>query len=135
MLLYYLSITVALLEVVLVVTFQENMPIYIQIANDIKDQIIAGKLNEGDKLKSIREYTVTYEVTSLTMQRALGLLESESITETKKGVGSFVKVGVIEQLKMKMIAELVRDFIARAMNMGVTGEEILAWVKAGIKDD
>jgi len=114
------------------VIFQENMPIYVQIANDIKDQIISGRLEDGDKLNSIREYTLTYEVTALTMQRALGLLEGEAVIETKKGVGSFVKPGVREVLKVKLVEELVRDFIARATNMGITGEEIIDWVKEGI---
>jgi len=116
------------------VIFQENMPIYVQIANDIKDQIIAGKLSDGDKLNSVREYTISYEVTSLTMQRALGLLESETVIETKKGVGSFVKPGVREELKVRLVEELVRDFIARAANMGITGEEILNRVKEGINN-
>jgi GntR family transcriptional regulator len=111
------------------VNFQENIPIYVQIANDIKDQIIAGKLIDGDKLSSIREYSITYEVTSLTMQRALALLESDAVIETKKGVGSFVKAGVREELKVKLVEVLVRDFIARAANMGITDEEILKRIK------
>ena len=114
--------------------FQENTPIYIQIANDIKDQIIAGRLNYGDKLSSIREYSISYEVTSLTMQRALTLLENEAVIETKKGVGSFVKHGVAEQLKIKIIKELVHDFITRASNMGITGKELLNHVKEGIEN-
>jgi GntR family transcriptional regulator len=116
------------------VIFQENMPIYVQIADNIKDQIVAGKLNDGDKLKSIREYSVMYEVTALTMQRALGLLEAEEAVETKKGVGSFVKTGVRDLLKIKIMEELVRDFISRASNMGISEEEILQSVKEGLKN-
>ena len=115
-------------------TFQENIPIYVQISNDIKEQIISGKLCEGDKLNSIREYSVMYEVTALTVQRAMGLLESEDIVETRKGVGSFVKPGVGEILKNKMVAQLVREFIARAANMGISDNEILAMVKEGLEN-
>ena len=114
--------------------FLENIPIYVQIANDIKDQIIAEKLHDGDKLSSIREYSLAYEVTALTMQRALGLLEQEGIVETKKGVGSFVKHGIREQLKREIVAELVRDFVTRTANMGITGEELLKLVKEGINN-
>jgi GntR family transcriptional regulator len=115
------------------VIFQENIPIYVQISNDIKDQIISGKLNDGDKLKSIREYSLAYEVTTLTMQRALGLLEAEAVVETKKGVGSFVKAGVREQIKIKLVQELVNDFLVRATNMGISGEEILQSVREGLE--
>jgi len=115
-------------EVPSCVKFAENIPIYVQIANEIKDRIISGKLNDGDKLLSLREYSLMYEVTALTMQRALGLLETENIVETKKGVGSFVKAGTREELRKRTIDEWVRDFIARAMNMGLSGAEILAKV-------
>ena len=108
--------------------FAENTPIYVQIANDIKDEIVSGKLAEGDKLRSIREYSVQYEVTALTMQRAMGLLELEEVVHTKKGVGSFVNVGVKETLKGRMVEGLVREFIARMANMGLSADEVLDWI-------
>ena len=106
--------------------FTENIPIYVQIANDIKDQIISGKLHEGDKLSSIREYSVAYQVTALTLQRAMALLEQESVVHTKKGVGSFVNAGMKDALKTKMVDELVQEFITRTTNMGLTKAEIIA---------
>ena len=111
--------------------FTENVPIYVQIANNIKDQIISGKLIEGDKLRSIREYSVEHAVTSLTMQRAIGLLESEGVIHTKKGVGSFVNTGMKEELKSKMVEELVREFLVRTANMGLTTDEICALIRRG----
>jgi len=116
------------------VTLKDNVPIYVQIADDIKAQITAGRLGDGDKLLSIREYSLVYAVTALTMQRALGLLELEGVVDTKKGVGSFVRAGVQDGLKVKLVDELVHDFIARARHMGLTGEEIVHRVKDGIKD-
>ena len=108
--------------------FAENTPIYVQIANDIKDEIISGKLAEGDKLRSIREYSVQYEVTALTMQRAMGLLELEEVVHTKKGVGSFVNIDVKETLKDNMVEGLVREFIARMANMGLSADEVFDWI-------
>jgi len=112
--------------------FLENIPIYVQIANDIKDQVVAGKLADGDKLLSLREYSLAYEVTALTMQRALGLLELEDVVETKKGVGSFVKAGTQAQLKVRSIDALVQEFMARAANMGLSKVEILDRVREAI---
>jgi len=105
--------------------FVENLPIYVQIADDIKDQIVAGKLADGDKLLSLREYSLLYAVTALTMQRALGLLESEDIVETKKGIGSFVKADAAAQLKVRLVDDLINDFIARAGKMGLSSVEIM----------
>ena len=108
--------------------FTENIPIYVQIANDIKDQIISDKLHEGDKLRSIREYSQEYQVTTLTLQRAMALLEQESVVHTKKGVGSFVNAGVKDTLKTKMVQELVQEFITRITNMGLSKAEIIDWI-------
>jgi GntR family transcriptional regulator len=115
------------------VKFVENVPIYVQIASDIKDQIVAGKLADGDKLLSLREYSLAYEVTALTMQRALGLLELEDVVDTKKGVGSFVKAGTQAQLKIRSIDTLVQEFIARGLNMGLSKVEILDRVKEAVE--
>ncbi|MCL2364379.1 MAG: GntR family transcriptional regulator [Defluviitaleaceae bacterium] len=112
--------------------FVENLPIYVQIANDIKDQIVAGKLADGDKLLSLREYSLLYAVTALTMQRALGLLEAEAVIDTKKGVGSFVKAGAAAQLKVRSVDELVNDFIARAGKMGLNSAQIMHRVAQGV---
>ena len=109
--------------------FTENIPIYVQIANDIKDQIISDKLHEGDKLRSIREYSQEYQVTTLTLQRAMALLEQESIVHTKKGIGSFVNPGVKDNLKSKMVQELVQEFIIRITNMGLSKAEIIDWIE------
>jgi len=112
--------------------FQENIPIYVQIAVDIKAQIIAGTLAEGDKLLSIREYSLHYAVTALTMQRAMGLLEVYGILQTKKGVGSFVEKGVQMDLKNDMITKQIKAFITQLSRIGLSGEEILDLVKEGI---
>ena len=115
--------------------FQDNIPIYVQIANDIKGQISAGTLREEDKLPSIREYSVKYSVTALTMQRAMALLESENVVHTKKGVGSFVRAGVREVLRGNILTEHVKGFLDRLMHMGLSGDEITALVKEGLKDE
>ncbi len=49
--------------------FQTDTPIYLQIATDIKQQILKGALCPGDKLFSVREYSILYEVSPLTVQK------------------------------------------------------------------
>ena len=114
--------------------FQDNIPIYVQIANDIKEQIISGRLKDGEKLKSLREYAVMYEVTTLTMQRAFNVLESESAIETKKGIGSFVITGVQSSLESKVVSMQVEEFITRMEKMGIAKEEIMRLVKERLKN-
>jgi DNA-binding transcriptional regulator YhcF (GntR family) len=116
------------------VGFQDNIPIYIQIANDIKEQIVSGKLQDGDKIKSVREYSVLYEVTALTIQRAMQVLEAEGVIQARKGVGSFVISGVQPALENTMVTTQVQEFVRRMKNMGISNEMILTLIKEEIEN-
>jgi Predicted transcriptional regulators len=56
---------------VIEIQIDSNSPIYIQIAIDIKEQILSNKFIEGGKLPSVRELAAEYEVTALRVQRAM----------------------------------------------------------------
>ena len=109
--------------------YQSNAPVYVQIADDIKEQIVRGALPDGEKLSSVREYAIHYEVTMLTVQRAMQLLETEGVIQTRKGVGSFVVSGTAAVLADRMVRERVREFVSRMKNMGMAHETILNLVK------
>ncbi len=115
--------------------FQDNIPIYVQIADDIKNEIISGKLQAMDKLLSVRQYSAKYQVTALTIQRAVALLESEGIIHTQKGVGSFVNSDAPERLCEEMVWEEVQDFLSRMKKMGFGKGEILKKVKEGLEHE
>ena len=112
--------------------FKENSPIYQQIAADIKEQIISGRINGGEKVKSVREYSVLYAVTALTVQRAMQLLEAEGVLQVKKGIGSFVTNGVYSDLKQRTVKQRVGEFIQRMKGMGITNDGILKAVEEAL---
>ncbi len=115
--------------------FQDNIPIYVQIADDIKNQIVRGSLPEEEKLGSIREYSARYQVTALTVQRGIQLLEHQRIITTRKGVGSFVVPGARERLRREMVAGEIRSFLQKMTGMGFHDREILEMVKEEMEDD
>lgn len=104
--------------------FQNDQPIYLQIGTAVKEQIVNGTLRPGDRLPSVREYAVIYEVSPLTIHRMIQHLEAEGIIETKKGIGSFVRPDVREKLAKAMINGQVRHFVSHLRNCGLTAEEI-----------
>jgi GntR family transcriptional repressor for pyruvate dehydrogenase complex len=65
--------------------------IYEQIAEQIKEQIVAGKLTPGQKLPSTRELTERYEVGRSTMREALSMLKAMGLIEIRQGEGCFVR--------------------------------------------
>jgi len=115
--------------------FYDNIPIYIQITNDIKEKIVREQIKENEKLPSIRENSVIYEVTSLTMQRAMQKLESDGVIQTKKGVGSFIMEGSKLRLQQVMVQEQISEFIIRMKNMGLSKNTIISLLKEGLDNE
>ncbi len=113
--------------------FQNNEPIYIQIGTAIKEQIVNGSLKPGEKLPSVREYAIIFEVSPLTIHRAVQYLETEGVIETKKGIGSFVRSEIQEKLSRDMIEQKVHDFIGRLRKCGLSDEAIEAAVMRELK--
>ena len=70
--------------------FENNIPIYIQLVEAMKLQIIAGQLNPGDRIPSVRELAMLHKVNPNTMQKALSELEDEALIYTERTNGKFV---------------------------------------------
>ena len=108
--------------------FQSNIPIYLQIMNDIKQQIVSGKLNPGDKLASVRDLAMQYGVNPNTMQKALSELEWEKLLYTMRTAGRYVTedaalIGALrEQLAQEHIAQLLNEL----QQLGYQNDEILS---------
>ncbi|MDO5968403.1 GntR family transcriptional regulator [Flavivirga aquimarina] len=70
--------------------FKSNKGIYLQIAENICNQILEGKLEENKRVPSIRELAVEMEVNRNTVMRTFSFLQDEEIFVNKRGVGFFV---------------------------------------------
>ena len=70
--------------------FQSNTPIYLQLIDMIKLQIISGQLQPGEKLPSVRELSKSITVNPNTVQKAYRELERQGYVYTTSGVGTFV---------------------------------------------
>lgn len=70
--------------------FDANLPIYIQIMDDLKKQMIKGAYHSGDKVESVRDLAITYGVNPNTVQRSLSELEREGLLYSERGSGRFI---------------------------------------------
>lgn len=87
--------------------FQSNTPIYLQLIDMLKLQIVSGRLKLGDKLPSVRDLAMEYGVNPNTMQKALGQLEWEKLVYTVRTTGRYVTedAALIQALR-KELAEM-----------------------------
>ena len=91
---------------------QENMPIYMQIMNNVREAIASGELAPGERVASVRELAGEFEVNPNTMQRALNELEREGLLVSERTSGRFVTKDavLIGELKKRMASEAADKF-------------------------
>ena len=72
------------------ITFDNNIPIYIQLLEYMKIYLISGVFKSGEKLPSVRDFATTFKVNPNTMQKALAELESLNLIYTERTNGKYV---------------------------------------------
>ena len=107
--------------------FKTNIPIYLQVIEDIKQKIIAGTLPLGSKLPSSRELAIEYQINPNTAARIYSEMESMGLSYTRRGIGTFVTEDdrVIDDLKKERIEEIIQSFDEQLTGMGYTPTEII----------
>ncbi len=111
--------------------FDNTVPIYVQIMNLIKKEIILGKLQLGEKVLSTREYAQNLKVNPNTMVRVFNELEREGVTFTKRGIGTFITESKdrVESMKREMAEDIVRNFIDGMLELGFTFNDMIDLIK------
>lgn len=97
-------------------------PIYEQIVRQIKTQIIAGDLREGEPLPSIRKLAQDLQISVITTKRAYDELEAEGFIDTVAGKGTFVaaqNAAFLREKRMKVVEEKLAEAVSEAQLMGL----------------
>lgn len=103
------------------------VPIYEQIADQIKAQIRRGELKENDNLPSVRVLSRELKISALTVKKAYDFLESEGFTVTVHGKGTYVAAANTELLLEEQKKEVEDDLeaaIQKGRRCGISDEEI-----------
>ncbi|WP_165053967.1 MULTISPECIES: GntR family transcriptional regulator [unclassified Adlercreutzia] len=111
----------------IIISNASSKPIYEQIATQIKDAILAGELDEGAPLPSIRTLANDLHVSVITTKRAYADLEELGFIETVHGKGSFVAGGNLELLReerLRHVEELLEQALSDALAAGVTVRDL-----------
>ena len=104
--------------------FNDNIPIYIQLVEMIKTDIVSGKYQPGDKLPAVRDMAMELGVNPNTVQRAFSELEREDLVKSDRTNGRYVtddKKKIKELLKVlseKYIDELFEKLNSLGMSDG-----------------
>lgn len=110
--------------------FDSKTPIYIQIIEQIKTDIISGKIAAGERLPSVRDIAFNLKVNPNTVQKALSDLEETGLIYTERTNGKFVTtdLALIEKYKKEHADRLCQRFLENMETLGFNGSEVLEYL-------
>lgn len=111
--------------------FDNEKPIYLQLVELLKKEIISGRLGKGQKIPSVRELAVQAKVNPNTVQKALAELERCGLIFTERTNGKFVTEDseLINSFRNDLINEKVESFLKDMINIGVSEDEVTEYLE------
>ena len=110
-------------------TFSNDRPIYIQMADRLCDEILSGVYKDDDRVPSVREYSVLLEVNTNTAVKAYEQLAREEIIYNKRGLGYFVTPGAKEHIlvarKKEFMRERLPELFRQMQLLGITIDDVV----------
>lgn len=115
---------------------QENMPIYMQIMQKVREAIASGELAPGARVASVRELAGAFAVNPNTMQRALNELEREGLLVSERTSGRFVTKdsAQIDAMRRQLAEEAAAQFRREMQTLGFSEAEMLAFFRVSADD-
>lgn len=116
--------------------FNNDLPIYLQIAEQIKQFIASGELKPGDKIPTVRDYAIIAGVNPNTMQKALSHLERENILFANRTSGRYVSedVGSVKKMKEELAKQQIINFVEQMKRIGLTNKDIMVSIKLYLEE-
>jgi GntR family transcriptional regulator len=114
------------------VVFDDNSPIYLQIANGIKNDVLSGALGEDEQVMSTNQYAAFYQINPATAAKGFAQLVDEGVLYKKRGIGMFVspdaRARLRRQRRDRFFSEVVDPMLAEARMVGVDLQEIVKYI-------
>jgi DNA-binding transcriptional regulator YhcF (GntR family) len=113
-------------------TFNSDKAIFLQMADRLCDEILAGKYKDDDRIPSVREYAVLLEVNTNTAVKAYDELARANIIYNKRGLGYFVTPGakkqILKERKQEFMKERLPELFRQMRLLGIGIDEVCkAW--------
>lgn len=113
--------------------FDGREPIYRQIAEAIRGEILSGALTQGDQVMSTTQYATTYRINPATAAKAFAELVAEGVLHKQRGLGMFVSDGAPEQLRARrresFFADQLDPVLRDAELLGITRADLSRYLR------
>ncbi len=115
----------------------DTRPIFVQIAERIEGDILAGRLAEEDQAPSTNQFAALYQINPATAAKGINLLVDQGILYKKRGLGMYVASGararLLEKRREQFFERYVMTMLQEAEKLGITTEQLAEMVQRGVK--
>ena len=119
--------------------FRSGVPIYTQIVEQVKQQLVSGELKPGDQLPTVRALALELRVNFNTVARAYRLLDEAGIISTQQGRGTYIldvpPPERTDKLRQQALKALTRDYLNEALRLGCSPDEIDKTLREQLKKE
>jgi GntR family transcriptional regulator len=111
----------------------EGSPLFVQIAEQLADDIAEGNLAEGERVPSTNELAAYYRINPATAAKGINVLIDDGLLEKRRGIGMFVAAGARDRLladrRKRFAEEYVDRMVIEARRLGIDDDTLIAMVR------
>lgn len=108
--------------------FRDSLPIYLQIAERLMDEILAGQYKVDERVPGVRDYSVLLQVNVNTTTKAFEQLRQRGIIYDRRGLGSFVTQEacsiILEERRRNFFANQIPELAKTMQQLGVSMDQL-----------
>ena len=113
--------------------FYDRSPIYRQLADQVKADVVSGTLGGDEQVMSTNQYAAYYRINPATVAKAFQQLVDEQVLYKKRGIGMFVSPTARDTLRAqrreRFFSDVVDPMVAEAKNVGIPIGEVTARIE------
>ena len=106
----------------------DSRPIFVQIAEQIENDILSGTTPEESQVPSTNEFAAFHRINPATAGKGVNLLVDDGILYKKRGIGMFVAPGsrerIVDKRRDQFPSQYLKPLIAEAAKLGITPEQL-----------
>ena len=111
----------------------DGTPLFVQIAEQLADDIVDGGLAEGARVPSTNELAAFYRINPATAAKGINVLADDGLLEKRRGIGMFVATGARQRLLARRRADFTQRYVApllsEAARLGIDTDELFDLIK------
>ena len=111
----------------------EGVPLFVQIAERLADEIADGTLPEGERVPSTNELAAFYRINPATAAKGISMLTDDGLLEKRRGIGMFVAAGArqrqLDERRKRFAERYIEPMATEASRLGIDVDELVALIR------